>query len=337
MIPLSLVNCINLGSPLSQSAMPAAAPTAEFDAELTAALKLGDEATEQTEPQTSDAAIDEKPIDSSISVAMGLVRVLPVANQPVPTRADNTAATPVESPTPEPLPATQSLAAPPVPDSPASFGLPAMLLIQLPQAPIFPAATPARHALPIGFAPPRIALPAEAKFALALPSSEALSPAMSFETVLAPAMSTPPLAAKLETAAPTLALQAGDWTTRLSQEILSARETFIPEISFRLTPRHLGTLDVGLIETPLGLIIELKPSSEEAKAIIAREEPRLIEELRQRGVPMADPSLQSGANGDGRHNRNGAIPRPFLPFPETDRKTVQDQDQHSGPRQGRFA
>lgn len=160
---------------------------------------------------------------------------------------------------------------------------------------------------------------------------------MPFETALAPAISALPPAAKLEAASPPLDLQAGDWTTRLSQEILSARETSTPEISFRLTPRHLGTLDVGLTETPLGLILELRPSSEEAKAIIAREEPRLIEELRQRGVPVADPAPQSGANGDGRHNRNGAIPRPFLPFPESDQKTVQDQDQHSGPRQGRFA
>lgn len=160
---------------------------------------------------------------------------------------------------------------------------------------------------------------------------------MPFETALAPAISALPPAAKLEAASPPLDLQAGDWTTRLSQEIHSAREGPTPELAFRLTPKHLGTLDVELTETPLGLIIELKPSSEEAKAILAREEPRLIEELRQRGVPVADPALQSGASGDGRHSRNGAIPRPFLPFPESDQKMVQDQDQHSSPRQGRFA
>lgn len=332
MIPLPLMNCINMGAPLSQSAMPAAAPTAEFDAQLTAALKLGDDATQQTEPQAPDAAIEENPIDSSISVAVEQVRVLLAATSP-----GNPATMPLEPPKPEQSPATQSLAAPPVPDSFASFGFPATPLIQQPQAPTLPAAAPATHALPIGFAPPKIAQPVEAKVAPALPPSEATTVSMSFETVLAPAMSTPPPAAKLEIATPVLDLQAGDWTARLSQEILPAREGAAPELAFRLTPKHLGTLDVGLTETPTGLIIELKPSSEEAKAIIAREEPRLIEELRQRGVPVADPALQSGANGDGRHNRNGAIPRPFLPFPESDQKTVQDQDQHSGPRQGRFA
>ncbi|MGC1468058.1 MAG: hypothetical protein WA793_01635, partial [Sphingorhabdus sp.] len=203
MNPLLLMNCINVGPPLPLSAKPEAARTAEFDAELTAALKLGDEATEQTEPQTLDAAIDENPIDSSITVAVELVRVLPA-----PTSPDDTAIMPIEPPKQEQSPATQSFSAPPVPDSSLSFGFPAAPLIQQPQAHTLRAAAPATHALPIGFAQPEIAQPVEAKVATALPPSEATSVSMSFETVLAPAISAPPPVAKLETANPPLDLQA---------------------------------------------------------------------------------------------------------------------------------
>ncbi|HMS19825.1 flagellar hook-length control protein FliK [uncultured Sphingorhabdus sp.] len=142
---------------------------------------------------------------------------------------------------------------------------------------------------------------------------------------------------KLQPERPLPDLRSNDWAARLSQEILLARESATSELTFRLTPRHLGTLEVGLADTPQGLLVELRPSNEEAKTIVAREEPRLIEELRQRGVAVADPTVQSGASGDGRHSRNGAIPRPFLPFPETDRNTVQDQDQPHGQPTGRYA
>jgi flagellar hook-length control protein FliK len=133
-----------------------------------------------------------------------------------------------------------------------------------------------------------------------------------------------------------LDLQHSEWVAKLSQEIVSAHESGQP-LAFRLAPQFLGELKVGLTETAQGLVIELQPSSREAAAIIAREEPRLVEELRQRGVQVSEATLQFGASNDGRNSRNGANLRPFQPLQLSDPARVQDQNQHHTRPLGRFA
>lgn len=137
-------------------------------------------------------------------------------------------------------------------------------------------------------------------------------------------------------AKPPLDLQNDAWVASLSHEIVAAHEKGAP-LSFRIAPHFLGELQVGLTETPQGIIIELRPSSAEAAALIAREEPRLVEELRQRGVSVAEANLQFGASSDGRNSRASANFRPFQPLPFSDPIRVQGQNQHRTRPSGRFA
>jgi flagellar hook-length control protein FliK len=127
-----------------------------------------------------------------------------------------------------------------------------------------------------------------------------------------------------------------DWATRLSNEIIAAQRNDC-ELAFRLTPQHLGTLEVGLTETAQGMVVELQASKEEAAQIIARDEPRLVEELRQRGVTVAEVSLRNGAGDDGRNHRNGANPAPQPPLTMNGPHGQKDQDQQQARERGRLA
>jgi flagellar hook-length control protein FliK len=133
-----------------------------------------------------------------------------------------------------------------------------------------------------------------------------------------------------------LDLSNRDWTARLSQEIVAAQRSD-GELAFRLTPQHLGTLEIGLTETAQGVIVELQASKEEAAQIIARDETRLVEELRQRGVPVAEVSLRNGAGDDGRNPRNGANPAPQPPLTMNGPRGREDQDQLQTRERGRLA
>lgn len=146
-----------------------------------------------------------------------------------------------------------------------------------------------------------------------------------------------PSSAAPAAAAFSMDMRADGWAARLAHEILSARDCGATGLSLHLAPRHLGSLDIGLSESPAGLVVELRPSSEAAAALIAREQPHLLDELRQRGIPVAETALHFGANGHGRHTRNGAIPQPSQPLPDSDRLPVTDQDQHRAQPNGRFA
>lgn len=141
---------------------------------------------------------------------------------------------------------------------------------------------------------------------------------------------------RVEAKPPIVDTSAQDWVADLAHEIVSARRAD-NEISFRLAPRHLGTLDIELRETADGLTVEMRTSTEEATQMIQRDTGRLIDDLRQRGINITDTSLHFGASGDGRNSRNGAIPLPGLPLPERGQEAAQDQDQHRRRPLGRFA
>ncbi len=146
----------------------------------------------------------------------------------------------------------------------------------------------------------------------------------------------PSRGAEPDVAARLLDLSGEDWAARLSDQLLAAPRND-RELSFRLTPQHLGMLEIGLTETARGMIVELQPSGQEAAQIIARDEPRLIEELRQRGVPVAEVLLRNGAGDDSRNPRNGANPAPHAPLTMNDPHGQEDQDQQQGRNRGRLA
>lgn len=356
----------NFDPGLAGIAMQPAPKLAEFEVQMAAALKAGMPQAEanvappreilrdcQTQPETAfeiksqlpertDTAQNENIAVSSISARISAPEPLRPVAQLVQRSTKRVEDRQAESPRLEllqpVLDASQIPVVTLVPEIRTSRDSPSPTEAR--QQPIVDAslAAPSPNRPAIDLATLQSAKPIETKIAADIPLAQPVSEPASVQT-----MNGAILAGSFSSAAPVeqpirgLDISANDWTSRLSHEILAARDSTDPELSFRLTPKHLGTLDVGLTETPAGLVIELRPSSDEAIAIFAREEPRLIEELRQRGVAVADPALQSGASGDGRHSRNGAIPRPFLPFPETDRHPVQDHDQQHGPPTGRYA
>lgn len=332
MNPLTAIYAIKAEAALPVASFTPALQSAAFDAQMTSVLDANDDLSDKSAVQETETSKVEIPLDSSISVAAPtaapvVTAHIAVGHGPKAVESDDT------------LPRTQPTGQPqllaifvplPVASSPTIEMAGRRQIKSLPAVDLASNRNRISHGagLPLFQTETRAAEPlAPANITEALP----------FETSALSAVMELAQKTKLQPERPLLDLHSNDWAARLTHEILIARESATSELTFRLTPRHLGTLEVGLAGTPQGLLVELRPSSEEARAIVAREEPRLIEELRQSGVAVADPALQSGASGDGRHSRNGAIPRPLLPFPETDRNTVQDQDQHHGQPTGRYA
>ena len=334
MKPLSAVLAIKAEAALPVVSFAPALQSAAFDAQMTLVLDANDSESANTATQETEASKTEIPIDSSISEAVSDPAPPPVVTAHIAVDHRPKAADPDEAPPPEqPANQPQGLAIfAPLPAAPS----PAVEMTGQRQNKSLAVADLAPNRNGISHVAGQRPLQAEARlaehFALATFTEALPFEASALSAVIELAQKT-----KLQPERPLPDLHAHDLAARLSHEILLARESATTELTFRLTPRHLGMLEVGLADTPQGLLVELRPSNEEAKTIVAREEPRLIEELRQRGVAVADPALQSGASGDGRHSRNGAIPRPFLPFPEIDRSTVQDQDQQHGQPTGRYA
>ena len=365
MSTISTVTIPNFDPGLPSAAMQPTPQVAGFEVQMAEALKSGMPQAEAnvvspqdmlldcpTQPETefesefqlperSDTAPNENTADSSISASISAPELLPPVAQLAQRSTKKVEDPRTEAPRPEMmqpvLDASQIPTATLAPEIRTSSNRPTPPETQPPIVDVS-LVTPRLNRPAIDLAALQSAKPVETKIAADIPIANPVSEPASVQTMIG-TIFTGPLASaeRIEQPTRTLDISANDWTSRLSHEILAASDRAEPELTFRLTPKHLGTLDVGLIETPSGLVIELRPSSDEAKAIVAREEPRLIEALRQHGVAVADPLLQSGANGDGRHSRNGAIPRPFLPFPETDRNPVQDQDQRHDQPKGRFA
>lgn len=332
MNPLTAIYVIKAEAALPVASFAPALQSAAFDAQMTSALDANDDLSDKSAVQETETSKVEIPLDSSISVAVPAPA--PVVAAPIAVDHRPKAVEPDETPPPvQPASQPQLLAIfAPLPVAPS----PTIEMAGQPQIKSLSVADLAPNRNRISHVAGQSPFQTETRAAEPLAPAN-ITEALPFETSALSAAMELTQKAKLQPERPLPDLRSNDWAARLSHEILIARESATSELTFRLTPRHLGTLEVGLADTPQGLLVELRPSSEEAKAIVAREEPRLIEELRQRGVAVADPALQSGASGDGRHSRNGAIPRPLLPFPETDRNTVQDQDQHHGQPTGRYA
>lgn len=97
------------------------------------------------------------------------------------------------------------------------------------------------------------------------------------------------------------------WVATLAHELVKANDLG-NELEFRLTPRHLGMLEVGLGKTDFGITIELRASNEAAAQQIVQSEHRLLEELRQRGIAVSEYSIHSGPSSDGKNGRNEPKP-----------------------------
>lgn len=127
-----------------------------------------------------------------------------------------------------------------------------------------------------------------------------------------------------------------EWTNIIAREIARACEAD-GRLSIKLAPDHMGSLDISLTKTAAGWVIDLRTSSDAATQAIAADESRLFDELRQKGIILADYSLRNGVSDDGRRHQSGANAGPYLPLSDADRQSVEDQDQARSLERGRFA
>jgi flagellar hook-length control protein FliK len=129
------------------------------------------------------------------------------------------------------------------------------------------------------------------------------------------------------------------WCAQVARDIVASAKADAP-LSFRLMPQHLGQLDVHLAPSDAGMQLVMKTSTEEARATIAAAQPRLIHDLRDQGLRIAETIVQtaslSPSTDSGTFGRQTPTRAP--PMIETAAEPNQAEDTQSPTRpQGRFA
>jgi flagellar hook-length control protein FliK len=96
---------------------------------------------------------------------------------------------------------------------------------------------------------------------------------------------------------------ANDWLDGLARDI-SAAATMREKLSFTLAPAHLGRMDVELSTSEAGVTVGFRSDNADARAIIAQAQPRLVEELRNNGLRLAESQIFSGAGQEREGSRS---------------------------------
>lgn len=125
--------------------------------------------------------------------------------------------------------------------------------------------------------------------------------------------------------------QDGEWIGALSREIVgnAARDN---QLQFRLMPELLGQLDVALTTVDGQVDIRLETSTAAAAQIIAADQARLIEDLRNAGLKLGQFEMTNSQNGNRQQQRQ----------PEHDRHCAENNSNQprtpaSPKARGRFA
>lgn len=136
-----------------------------------------------------------------------------------------------------------------------------------------------------------------------------------------------------------VALAPGDWAAQLAEKIVTEiREP--GNLALRLTPHHLGMLEISLIDNGQGLVIEMRTSNADTVSLLAREEQRLLDEMRARGVAVTDCSIRNGGGDSEARHQNGANSKAFQPFNDIGRLAAEKGDRLQAGEtswRGRFA
>ena len=77
------------------------------------------------------------------------------------------------------------------------------------------------------------------------------------------------------------------WIAQLAADI-AATKSDTGDLSFRLMPRHLGRLDVAMRQGDEGVTLKLDTQHEATATIVHAAQSRLVEDLRQQGVRVAE-------------------------------------------------
>lgn len=162
-------------------------------------------------------------------------------------------------------------------------------------------------------------------------------PAATGPAMLAPAAAPAPIAERV------LDLGSDDqWIAQLAADI-AATQSDKGDISFRLMPRHLGRLDVSMLNGDEGVTVRLDAQHEATATIVSAAQPRLVEDLRQQGVRVADAQVthtpaeagrqQQQGHGQGR----GAMPDTSHLIETAAERPDSETDKRAADRRGRFA
>jgi flagellar hook-length control protein FliK len=93
----------------------------------------------------------------------------------------------------------------------------------------------------------------------------------------------------------------GGWLDSLSHDI-AVTATEGGRLRFALMPEALGRLDVQIVRDSDGVNIRFETATEDARAIVAQAQPRLVDDIRQQGVRVistevsADPDRHAGSD-----------------------------------------
>jgi len=214
-------------------------------------------------------------------------------------------------------------------------------------------ATPVRDVAPA--ATPQIIRPeaAAAPISSGKPVTEGARPAVETGASMAVLFSQPATngtapAADIARAAPVterlLDMGSDDqWIAQLAADI-AATKSEGGDLSFRLMPRHLGRLDVAMtMEADGAVSMKLDTQHEATATIVQAAQPRLVEDLRQQGVRVADAQVthtpaetgrqQQQSQGQGRQAAPGAS-HLIETAPE---RPGADREDRAADRRGRFA
>ncbi len=137
-----------------------------------------------------------------------------------------------------------------------------------------------------------------------------------------------------------LDLVRGDaWLDTLAQDIAAIAGTG-DRLKFALQPEHLGKLDVEVSRHDNGVVVHMTTRNEDARAIIAAAQPRLLDELRANGTRVVAADVTSQMNAQAEGQQGNASRRPAASFIEAAidvRKPAANTNTDNAPATGRYA
>jgi flagellar hook-length control protein FliK len=98
------------------------------------------------------------------------------------------------------------------------------------------------------------------------------------------------------------------WLDALARDIVAVADK-PDQLSFRLSPPQLGRLDVDVSSSDSGLSVRMNTSTEAAAQIVAAAQPRLIDELKNQGIRVAEAQVSTGggqSQGQGQQHQRDA-------------------------------
>ncbi len=288
----------------------AAAPAADKPAPV---AEADGEASTDSEPAAAPIQPNAQPVAEIVAAPVAATIVataMPAADKPVAEKAAKPAIPPTVRHTDanaaasQPLAATKPEAAQPQP------------------APAFAAVEPKA-------AKPVVDVAASMTVLFAQPDLQAAAP-------LAEAVRAAPVAERV------LDMTSDDqWIAQLAADI-AATKSDKGDISFRLMPRHLGRLDVSMLSGDEGVTVRLDTQHEATATIVSAAQPRLVEDLRQQGVRIADAQVTHTPAEAGRQQQNPGQGRGGMADASHMIETAAEQadtthDERTADRRGRFA